>query len=249
MTTPSDDDGRLLLIKKLLNKAEARGTTEAERAAFQAKATKLIMQWGIDEALLQNADRAVKEQIISRTVTTDVPKAYSYEYTLIGVKVADGLGCRGIFTKVQGGATGAIIVGFKSDVDRTVMLFRSLTLQCTLELGSFYDKWVGEYGWRATGTDRYQAKRGFIHGFARGVQEKMAAWKQDTVASSAPGTDLVLIDRTKQIDRWIKDEMSTSPMRGRRYSVDSNQAGRAAGRAADLGQGTVGNTGRPAVER
>ncbi len=248
MTTPSDDEGRLLLIKKLLNKAEAKGTTEAEREAFSAKAAKLIMQWSIDEALLADADRVRVEKIIKKIIAADAPKTYGFEYARIGAAVARGLGCRGIHTQADG-RPALIVVGFESDVDRVLMLTQSLSLQCTLNLGTFYRRYVEVTPW-ASGTDKYQAKRGFIVGFADGVNKKMESWKRDTVASSAPGTDLVLVDRTKQVDRWIQDEIPTRKMSARSYRVDAHGAGKAAGHAADFGQGGVGrDSGRRAVGR
>lgn len=252
MTTPGDSADRLLLIKKLLNKAEAKGTTEAERESFQAKATKLIMQWGIDEALLADADRVKKEQIIQRTVVTDAPKSYAYEHALIGARVAEGLSCRGILTQVGRNHTGLIIVGFESDVERVVMLYQSLVLQCTLSGATWYKNWLDRCAsqwYTPSGTDKFNAKRGFVSGFANGVKEKMALWKRDTVASAAPGTDLVLVDRTKKVDAYIQDEMRITRTRGRSYEASARGAGYRSGMSADLGQGTVGNTGRPAVGR
>jgi len=253
MTTPADDEGRLLLIKKLLNKAEAKGTTPEERDAFSAKATKLILQWGIDVALLADADRTKKEQVTQRIVVADAPKTYSYEYAVIVVRVAEGLGCRGILTKVHNGQTGVIIVGFVSDVERSVLLAQSLVLQCTLDGAAWYAKWLSQFpSWiKPTGSDKYNARRGFISGFGTGVREKMAAWKRDTLTSAAPGTDLVLVDRKKQVDAYVRNEMQvTMGNSRRRYTGDSRSAGKSAGLAADLGQGGVGqNSGRPAVGR
>lgn len=241
MTEP---EGRALLIKKLLNKAEAAGTTEAEREAFTAKALKLMLQWGIEDAMLTDADRLAEERIVRREFATDVPKAYSFEYACIGVQVATALGCRGIlharYADGRGKRTNLLIIGFESDVQRAGQLFQSLVLQCTLALG-VYAKRIPPY---LSGTDKYNSKRSFISGFASGVKEKFAAMNREVMAEAAPGTDLVLVDRGAKVDNWIGDNMRLGNARPRLYHENAHNVGSVAGQRADLGGSKLGGDRR-----
>lgn len=245
MTSP-DPAARALLIKKLLAKAEAQGTTEAERDSFNAKATELMIQWGISDALLAGVDATKIEKIVTRRVKlSDVPKAYVYEYVSIGVRIADVLGCRGFFQATHDKRTDLIVVGYESDVDGTVQLFQSLTLQCTLTLGPWYKTKIREHGHWMSGTDKYQAKRSFIKGFASGVAQKLFVVRKSTideVVSTTPGTALVLVNREKKVTDWIAAEMTIGSGGTRRYHTSGKDAGYAAGQRADVGQGGVGGS-------
>jgi uncharacterized protein DUF2786 len=249
MTTPADQEARALLIKKLLHKAEAKGTTPAEREAFSAKATALMIQWSIDDATLAGVDPARIEKIVRRVIEIDVPASYSYEYVGIGMAVAEALGCRGFYlSSYRSARTKLVIVGYESDLDRVMQLTQSLVVQCTLDLGPWYRSQVERYPWM-TGTDKFQAKKSFILGFRRGVAAKLQAVKKEVVASAEPGTDLVLVDRSARVDAWVSSELKVSDGRARTYRSGSGRAaGFAAGQRADVGQGSMGG-GRTAVGR
>jgi hypothetical protein len=233
------DEARALLIKKLLNKAEARGVTDAERDAYNAKATALMIQWGIEEAMLIDADRTTTEKIVQRVFTTDAPKSYSFEMSKIGVQIANALGCQGLMQKQRDGRTDCVIVGFESDVERVGQLYASIARQCSLALGAWYARL---HTATLSGTDKFNAKRSFITGFAASIGAKLKAVKEQVVASAEPGTDLVLIDRSAAVTKYIQDEMRTSMSRPRRYTPSGYGAGHAAGLKADIG-GTKINGG------
>jgi len=242
MTEP---EGRALLIKKLLNKAEAAGTTEPEREALNAKALQLMLKWGIEDAMLTDADRLAEERIIQREFTTDVPKSFSYEYTKIGVQIAEALGCRGLLQarwENRGGKrTNLLVIGFESDVARVGELFHSLVRQCTLELGI----WYARLGHRMySGTEKFNAKRGFIAGYASGVKKKFADAKKAVMVDAAPGTDLVLVDRKARVTDWVDQNLRLGTSRARSYSETGYETGHAAGQRADLGGTKLGGDRR-----
>lgn len=238
----TDPDGRALTIKKLLNKAESSGVTPAERDAFNAKATELMLKWGIEEAMLADADRAKVENIIQCHFQTDVPKSYSYETTCIGIEVAEALGCRGLLQKMRNGRVNLTVVGFESDVARVGELFTSLAVQATLELGT----WFADQQWQSwrNATDRYNAKRSYLRGYASGVKHKFASVKVIVIAESAPGTDLVLVSRVAQVDTYIEHMMKITSTRPRRYGVNAHGAGSTAGLRADIGGEKLGSNTR-----
>ncbi len=238
MTQSTED--RVRLIQKLLKKAEDPAVTEPERDAFNAKVTALMIQWGIEEAMLASDDRPV-EEITKREFHTDVPKSFSYEYAKIGIRVANALGAHGLYQKKADGRTVTLVVGFPSDLDRIGMLIQSLTLQATLALGAWWK--VSGYRDVRNGTARFNAKRSFLTGFSEGLRWKLESVYKQTVASAGHGAELVLVDRTKQIDTWMSANMSIGSARQRRYYSDPVTHGSNAGQRADVGQTGMGNAG------
>ena len=101
------------IIKALLDKANHPNTSDDERDAYNAKATKLMLQWGVEEAALADAGRAAVEEIVNVTVITNFPKGYSFEGSMVTVEVAKALNCSGYFLKQPGGKVDANIVGFQ----------------------------------------------------------------------------------------------------------------------------------------
>jgi hypothetical protein len=244
VTTP-DLEARALLIKKLLNKAESKGVTEQERDAFNAKATALMLQWGIEDAQLAVVGHVVVERIVEHEVVSTSPKSYSYEMTVIGCVIAEQFNCRGFLRKKLDGRVNLSLVGFESDVTRVEQMFTSLGAQCSLTMASKYASAVDEHAAFWSGTDKYNWKRSFIQGFAQGLREKLIAVKRVVVADAAPGTDLVLVDRTKQVDQHIASSMRIGVAgRARRYGEDAHDTGRSAGLRADIGQTAAGSSRR-----
>ena len=117
MTEPND---RAKLIRKILTKAEDPACTPAEREALNAKASELIIKWGIDDAMLTaaNADRLQTESIITVILENDAPKSYAHEMAIVGYHVAEVLGCRAIIWSQRGKGTAVKVVGFESVVTR-----------------------------------------------------------------------------------------------------------------------------------
>ena len=240
-------EDRTLLIKKLLNKAEAAGTTAHEREALSAKATQLMMQWGIEEALIHDADRAKVENIVERKFQIDCPTSYSHEFACVGIEIARAFNCQGYFCKSnRSGPTALSVIGFESDVERVVELFKSLAIQVSLNLATEYRHWVSrissyEYG-QLTGTEKFNWKRSFIRGFASGLKMKFEVIKIAVIEDSEPGTELVLVDRTAKVDGWIQDNLKITAGRARRYVADGSSSGHAAGLRADVGQTATGGS-------
>ncbi len=231
-------DAKIDLIAKLLAKAEAAGTTPAERDALSEKAGELMIKYGIDEAVARAArtGEVRSEEIIKTLTYTDVPRSYSHEYAVLGCRVAENFGVKGILaTGNRQKGTGVYFIGFRSDVELVTQLYRSLVRQCTLNLAPWYRNQTG----LITGTERYNAKRGFINGFATGVGAKLAQIRRQVIDDAGPSTALVVRDRARNVDAWIDEHMSLSSTRGRRYDVYARGAGYAAGQRADVGQGTV----------
>jgi hypothetical protein len=226
---------RVERIKKLLALAE-RGATEEERDAFNAKATALMVQWGIEDAMLNNQPQTGNESITTRLFRVDVPKAYSYEYAKIGIQIANALGAKGLYQKKADGSTECYVIGFESDLERISMLIQSLSLQATMAMASW---WRINGDLYTTASMRWKARRSFITGFAAGLKDKLATVVRQTVSEAGHGAELVLVDRSKQVERWAEENIKIGTNRARNYYVDGHRAGAAAGRQADIGQGSL----------
>jgi len=249
MTNP---DPRIEKIQKLLTMAE-RGVTEAERESFQAKANHLMVQWEIDEASLTAAGvaRLKIEDIVTIRLQPEGPVTYGYEYSGIGGLVADALGMRGAHSKVwsQGRYRDALtVVGFESDVRRFELLFRSLERQCTTAMTQWAK--TGLHSWMS-GTQKFQARRGFITGFANMVAQRLTILRQSQLAehtqTHGTGAALVLVTRKDRVEQHVIS-LGWGTARARSYDANGARAGRDAGARADIGQNRFGTAARGAVE-
>lgn len=233
------DDKRTETIAKLLAKAEAAGTTPEEREILNAKATELMLKYGIDEAVARAKLTGVvrTEKIEVRDFVLDVPASYSYEYAALGYEIAMVFGARAIM--ITGRKAHVRVVGFASDLDLVHQLYVSLARQCTMALGPWFKRWRAIY-FNATGSQRWNAKRGFITGFTNGVRDKLMTIHKQVVTDAGPGTELVLRDRKKSVDDFVDAAFDLSRTRGRTYGLGTG-AGFAAGQRADVGQSSVAN--------
>lgn len=253
--TVIETDKKTRMIAALLAKANDPAATDAERESYNDKATALMIRYGVDAALLAARDsHAPKESITQHHV--EYTGTYAPELVLLGHRVGDALGLRTYQVVSSGRRTSTrklYLVGFQSDVDFARLILGSLQIQLTVAA----DRHMRSYNLThsaASAGDKYKRRRAFIVGFAQRVAERLVVTRRATVqeaeAQSGPGTDLVLVDRQRQVDEWLQD--AVGPLRTtkgrRRYGVGGAEAGRAAGDRADVGQGGVSNTsGRKAL--
>jgi hypothetical protein len=234
MTDPNDST--VERIRKLLAMAE-RGSTEEERDAFNAKATALMVQHAIEEAMITDIGRAITEKITQRVYRLKCPKSYSFEFVGIGCQVANALGARGLLQATHVGRTDLCVVGYETDLDMIWQLTESLVRQCTYALAAWYKLNVREWH---NGTQKFNMKRGFISGFARGIRDKLDAIKKQTIADAGNGSALAVIDRETRVTNWMDDNVRTASAKGRKYDSSSHVGGWSAGQRADVGGASVG---------
>lgn len=238
MTDPNDSS--IERVRKLLAMAENAGATEEERSTFNAKATELMIKYAIDAALLRDPER-IDEKIVQKYIYVNVPKSYMFEYVSIGCEVASALNCAGIIGNGSHNVKTLVVVGFESDVASVEQMYRSLVLQCTLELGVWYPNAVRPW---MSGTDKFHAKRGFISGYAKGIKTKFEVWRSTVIADAGHGAEVALIDRKLSVRHWIDENMKTRPVGGRKYDVGARASGIAAGQRANIGGASVGGIRR-----
>lgn len=251
-------DPRIEKIRKLLEKADAKGATEAEAETYREKAYELMIKWEIDDAQLDadKSERLRVEEIVRRTVHLPVGMTYSYEFACAMAVVAEGMGLKAFIGKsYKNEKTGkhagrsqlfstVVLVGFRADADRAELLFDHLIIQLQTALTAF-GKTLGSW---YTASQKWNQRRSFIMGWGNEVGARYASLRKvATDATSGTGTDLVLVDKAALVDQWVNDNMTLGRGRSRHYRSSGMEAGMDAGARADIGQNRFGASARGAV--
>lgn len=222
-------------IAKLLAKAE--GTTNPHEAeAFMAKAEELMLKHGIEQAQLQaHLPGAKKEDIVTVRFVIRNGHGYAAAMADIAHTIAPNFSIKSLQTVMPDGGRVMWYIGHKSDVDQAERLALSLTEQSRTQALHWWKTEGKATQWWATDNEAFLARREFIHAFARGVGSRLAETRSRVVEEAAPGTALVLVERSKLVDNWIAENMTVGVARATRRRSGGNEArvaGREAGRNA-----------------
>lgn len=244
-------DQMLDKIRKLLAQAEDAACTEAEAAAFTAKAARLIADHGIDEALLAQDD-ASRGGISSRTISMHAPYARE-KGTLLSV-IATQLRCSAVLHQIpsyddQWRRTNLFSVecfGHEADLALTEMLFTSLLVQAGRDLLRA----------RPPRGERVSAfRRSWWMGFASAINQRLEEAEQQAAraaesrfAAAGTSTAVVLADRMEAAELARREAYPHLRSVKRTLSGSGGRDGWAAGLRADLGRhATVSSTPRGEV--
>lgn len=233
-------------IQALLNKAEAT-TNEAEREAFNAKAFELMTKHAIERSQLPGADNVETRE--GSVTTVDIPSgSYAHPWTNLLMAIARANGCELVRTSYSewGKNWGdpdrkfrrLHIFGAGDTPLQVAALYTSLQIQCVSQ-----SKLIKGFDGAATRRERV----GFIRGFADVIGKRLQ--EQTKLIDEASGGSLLPALRTdKQIALATRDVEFPSLRAGRgSYAQGGNrgrEAGKAAGRSADLGGARIGNSAR-----
>jgi Protein of unknown function (DUF2786) len=233
-------------VRALLAKAEHQSTPPAEAEAFTAKASELMARYGIERAMVAEADPA-SDPITDREIVLAPP--YALDKRDLLARVAEALRCRVVYRQrwVNGRRQiSALVIGFGSDLDRVEMLFTSLLVQAAHALAvEPVPAWENKAAYR----------RAWLAGYATAVAARLHAAEQHAQNQMDTGSRaddrsvaVVLADRKSQLDR-VYDERFGRLGRARRRSLAGSGAGDgyAAGQRADLGGTRVTRPARPAL--
>ncbi|MEV2277847.1 DUF2786 domain-containing protein [Nocardiopsis sp. NPDC049922] len=241
--TKSQNDQREKIAKLL---AKAEGTdSPAEAEAFTRAAERLMIKWGIEEAVVRAAMTGEQPEEITtaRILYTDT---YSDAFVAFTSSIVDGLGELRTFY-VSGHAHPdhrvVYVVGHRSDVQRAEMLISSLRLQAVSAMKTWWR--TGRYSTHLKGWRAFKARRQFIISFGHGVGERLAGVRTETIAETGgASTELVLVDRATRVNAWVDEHIGElQKTRGLQSSLLGFAAGREAGRRADIGNNvTDGDT-------
>lgn len=247
------DDKKLRQIAALLAKANDQSATESESVAYTAKATELMVKYGVDEAQLTAASSGARTE---RIVTFELifEGVYAPEQLHMAHMIALALGLQTY--QVRTGAKTKSgrrlhLVGFENDVQLARLLIASLSIQCATATSRFIDELKLIAVWEiCSGSEKYKKRRAFILGFGKRVADRIKETRTRVVAEAGHGAEVAIRDRSDAVAKWltetVPDLKTTSSTR--KYGVDAQRAGIVAGSKADIGGTKVGvHTGRRAI--
>ncbi|CAO5164501.1 DUF2786 domain-containing protein [Frankia sp. AiPs1] len=235
-------DALLGRVRKLLAMAEAEGLPEVARESYNVKAAELIAQYGIDRALVEEAE---PQRASAADLVVVVEPPFARDKITLLASVAAPMGCRLVHrtarrpTRIEHSAH---LFGMAADIQRVQLLFTSLLVQQA-------------YGLAASRPPEQEDPRAFrrswMAGFALAVARRLAMAERvareraqarrqadRAAAASAPSVAVVLADRSRRVDQYLA---SVYPRlrtpRARQLSGSGGGAGYRAGERADLGCG------------
>jgi len=229
-------------IAKLLAKAER--TTPGEAAILMAKASEMMIKYGIDKALLDSrraAGTGPREQIIESKIyyTTN----YRYEYMKAGYWCAEAMGpikclqTRNSYNMDLPGwpkADVLYVIGYESDVEQAKLLLASIQIQSVAAMAEWWRTGPLLPGY--TQRQAFIERRSFLLAYGRSAALKLKALRDRIVESSEPGTDLALRDRSQDVQDFL-DAMETKTVKPNKriHGYVGNRDGHAAGKLANVG--------------
>lgn len=220
---------KLDTIERLLAKAES--TTPEEAEALTAAAEKMMIRYGIDQAMIaaKRASDTAPEEIVKVIMTlkggylTGVKTMMSY--------VVRAMPAVRMFT-VGGQSDKIVLVGYKSDVEQAQLLLNSLHLQAF----SAMSVW-----WRNSaerkylqGQERNRARKSFIISFGLGASERIREATTEATTET-PGSAIALRDRSGEVDAFLSGAVRLRKGRRIKQSTIGQHEGRMAGRSANVG--------------
>lgn len=230
-------------VRKLLVKAEAEGVTAQEAEALTAKAAELMAKYGIDRALLGSL-RPETDGPGDQKIDIDNPWARVQAHLLCGIAAA--YRCQAVLLPRPGPGSRIHLFGFRSDLERTDVIYTSLLLQMWHGLGEAeVPPWSrSPRAWR----------RSWLLGFTSAVVSRVraaeaAAVRHETGRPMGEGQKLTLVlaDRRSVITRNITSAYPETRKTQMTYSGSGYSAGHAEGQNADIGQGNLGGKGKGAI--
>jgi hypothetical protein len=228
-------------IAALLAKAES-SDHEAEAKIFRDKAQELMLKWGIDDAMVQDAGVEKPEPIVMKYI--DMKGQWHMGFFYLGQSVAFGMGnLKVLISRMDSNKwTRLYVVGHESDVARYTTLVESLKGQAEAAMKEW---WKGERktrGYMYDANTGWTAKRQFIMSFGQGVAAVLREQRSGLVETGS-STDLVLVSRGARVEEFYSN-MSVGKARGRGVengSWSAQQHGfRAGQRASTSSQPSIG---------
>lgn len=231
------EDPILAKVRKLLAQAEDPAATSAEAEAFTAKATRLIADYGIDRALLDE-QRPGSDPVTDTVIEVQPP--YANEKATLASVVADGLRCRAVVRKgrsYDGCSFSVHVFGRESDLVCVEMLLTSVLVQGTQALlATRVPPWEHKAAFRRTW---WLGFAGAIGNRLTESERQAAREAEGRFAAAGTSSALVLADHAREADEAMR---ATYPRlraaASRRLSGGGHADGWASGQRADLGTGS-----------
>lgn len=229
--------GTLRKIQSLLNYASDDSTPyDAEKQSAMELAEKLMARYGVEQAHLAAAG-SIADDIEQREFFLDNP--YSLDRAYLLQCIAQPLRCKCVRLR---GAGYAMVVGYRSDLDRIEMLYTNLLVQAFSQL---LHQRSGQ-GVFKSGESTTSYRKSWLSGFSNAVYGRLTEAEKRAADgpgdSGTPRTALVLRNRTSQVDQFYRKAFPRTSKSTRRLSGSGHQNGHDAGQRADLGAPRVGGT-------
>lgn len=224
-------------IAKLLAKAEGT-TNQHEAEAFMAKAEELMLKHGIERAQLEAKATGVKKTtpIVTKRIRIKDGSGYALAFLQIGFEVGPSFNVRVLQSSVHGSNDKMLwLIGHEDDVADAETLWTSLRTQAQPAAVAWWRREGKPAQPWASDNDAYLARREFIFGFAAGAGSRLRETRNRVVAEAGSGAELVLVDRSKAVDRWVEENLKVGKGRAtsrRTGGYDARSAGREEGRKA-----------------
>ena len=226
-------------IRLLIAKAEST-EYEAERDAFLAAATRLMVKFGVEEAELRASGKAPGEKIVQESV--EFTGNYSADLISTGTWIAASLGdLRTLKSKNHNGMVRFLyVIGHESDVRFARTLIQSLEAQARAALRRWQREQRKGSRWGSlTDQEKFVANRSFLLGYGSraGVRVQEARRSAQDDSQPSPGAALVLASRQDEVNAWVEEQypaLRTTTQRRRTVDPGAFRVGSLAANSADL---------------
>lgn len=224
-------------IAALLAKAEGTDN-EHERDAFSAAAERLMLKWGVDDAMAAAAAAGKNSVPASKMATRFLTWPSTYYTAWIQLTLQLKLGLDNVMI-IKHGNLRVSVLGTEGDVDRFVQLFDSIQAQATRAMNAWWKNYQKD-SW--DNTSDWMIRRQFLLSFGKVVGSRLWAERR-TIVTETVGSELVLVDQKAAVDRYVSEQFPRLQA-GRASRMGSGghaarEAGRAAGNRASLGARTA----------
>ncbi|MEU6572319.1 DUF2786 domain-containing protein [Streptomyces sp. NPDC046805] len=236
-----DQNPKLAKIKALLAKAEDPAASPEEAEAYFGRAADLMAKYGIDQALLAEAQPSTDE-ITSKVF--DIKGKYVPDRSALLFSITHALGAQNVYWGLTDSATRkryrkVRVYAHQSTLDRIELLFSTLQLQALNGM----KRARPQYGESVT-----SYRKSWMAGFASVVRKRLAQAEETALQEArheagGASTELVLVKREAAVEVFFKrahPKLKVAPRR--RLTGTGWQAGKAAGERADIGGRQIGRT-------
>jgi hypothetical protein len=213
------DNSKVEKIRKLLALAQSGNPNEAALAASRAR--ELMVIYAVEESQLTPSER---EPIETEGLNLGKKRIPHWE-ALLSYVLAPSFFCRSFYTK----GSDIFVVGRKSDREALIATFWYLKN----EIMKMSERaWANQPSYTAVHGKTW--KTGFNEGCVRTIKERLGQDQAALVADNT-GTALVLVQRQKETDTWVEENLKLRTSMARRTVNPSGYSeGRVAGNALNL---------------
>ncbi|WP_436739956.1 DUF2786 domain-containing protein [Streptomyces sp. BBFR102] len=242
----TEQNPKAAMIRALLAKAEDPAAHPKEAQAYFAKAAALMAKYGIEQAMLADAEPSTDELDMREF---KIEGKYVADRSNLLFAISHALGAQNVFWGLTDWDTGkryrrVRVYAHASTLARIEVLFATLQLQATNGMKHIRP----QYGQSTT-----SYRKSWLAGFASAVRQRLQLAEesaaQEAERSGSTGAELVLVKREQAVEAYFKSKhpkVKTAPKR--RLTGTGWRDGVKAGARADLGSKRVGGS-RAALAR